>query len=159
MNRRHALLGLGLAGTVPALASPASAFALGPGPTAILEAGGFSLQTCQIALQRTRNSRVRDFAQLESNEQIAVAAALGARPGSVPLRPDHAAMVEELASLSGGRFDAMFVRGQIMGHEELLALNQAAAQGGSGRDQAVATVAVPSIQTHLYLLQGLRRSA
>ena len=157
MDRRTALLGLGFAGTVSALARPANAFG-GPGPTAILQAGAFSMQTSQIALDRARG-RVRDFAQLEYNEQAATAAALGAAPGSVPLRPDHAAMVEQLASLSGGRFDAMYVRGQIAGHEELLALNQAAARGGSGRDQSVAIVSVPSIQTHLYMLGGLRRSA
>ena len=159
MDRRTALLGLGVAGLMPALTRPALAQMV-TSTAAILEAGGFSMQTSQIALQKARSAHIRDFAQLEVNEQVATAAALGAAPGSVPLAPEHAAMLQQLSSLSGSQFDAMYIRGQIMGHEQLLALNQAAAQAGSGgREQSVAIVAVPSIQTHLYMLQGMGRGA
>ena len=69
-------------------------------------------------------------------------------------------MIQQLAALpSGPRFDAMYVRGQIMGHRELLALNTGYLQSGI-RDSvstAVANVAVPSIQTHLAILSRLQR--
>lgn len=157
MDRRTALLGLGFAGISSALAVPARALG-GTGSMAVLQAGGFSLQTSQLALERARNRRLRDFAQLEVNEQLAVAAAMGAAPGSVPLRPDHAAMLQELSSLSGARFDGMYLQGQIAGHRELLALNEPLARGGAGgREQAIALISVPSIQTHLYMLQGMGR--
>ena len=144
MDRRTALLGLGMAGFSAALTRPALA-QMGTGTAAVLQAGAFSLQTSQLALQRARSARVRDFAQLEVNEQMAMAAALGATPGSIPPDPEHAAMLEQLSSLSGARFDAMYLRGQLMGHQELLALTTPLAQGGAGgREQAVAMIAVPS---------------
>jgi putative membrane protein len=158
MDRRTALLGLGFVGVASTLAIPAHALG-GMASAAVLEAGGFSLQTSQLAMERARNKRLRDFAQLEANEQIAVAAAMGATPGSVPLRPDHAAMLQELAAMSGSRFDTMYLQGQIAGHRELLALNEPIARGGSGgREQAVALISVPAIQTHLYMLQGIGRT-
>src|SRR4051794_35004412 len=98
------------------------------GPTQVLMIGGFSMQTSQLALQRSRSSQIRDFAQLEANEQAAVAAALGAQPGSVPLSQDQAAMLEQLSSLSGHQFDRMYVKGQIEGHQQLLDLNTANSQ-------------------------------
>ena len=118
--------------------------------------GGFSLQTSQLALKRAQNARVRDFAQLEANEQTAVAAALGAQPGSVPPGQDEAAMLQQLASLSGREFEHMYVEGQIKGHRQLLELNQANEGSGDPVSRAVAIVSVPSIQTHLQILSGLR---
>jgi putative membrane protein len=125
-----------------------------------LMGGEFAIQTSRLVLERAADARVQEFAQLEINEQTAFAASLGARPGGVPLRPDQAQLLQGLAATSpGSRFDRAYVRGQIAGHEELLALNTAYAQGGSDTvGRAVANVAVPSIQTHLTILGRLRRA-
>ncbi len=122
-----------------------------------LMGGEFAMQSSQMALERSRNARVQEFAQLEINEQVAYAAALGARPGMTPMRPDHAAMLQQLQALSGPSFDRMYVQGQIMGHQELFALNSAYAQSGfDTQGRSVATLAVASIQTHLTILSRLR---
>jgi putative membrane protein len=127
--------------------------------TAALMGGEFALQTSQLALTRGRNPAVRQFAQLEANEQIAYAAAMGARPGSVGMRPDHEQMLAQLAGLRGSAFDRMYIRGQIAGHNELLQLNQSYSQsGGDPLARAVATLAVPAIQTHLTILARLPRT-
>jgi putative membrane protein len=125
-----------------------------------LMGGEFAIQTSRLALERGIDPRVREFAQLEINEQTAFAASLGVRPGGVPLRPDQEQLLQRLAATpSGSRFDRAYVGGQIDGHEELLVLNSAYAQGGYDTvGQAVATVAVPSIQTHLTILSRLRRA-
>lgn len=161
MNRRNLLLAAAGTLAAPAVLTRPALAQFGGGDSLklrALEGGGFALQSSQIALQRSRSPRVRQFAELESNEQIAYANSVGAQPGSVPPRPDHAQMLQELSSLSGPRFDAMYIRGQIMGHQELLQLNTAIAQGGGNAiDRAVANVAVPSIQTHLVILSALRR--
>lgn len=161
LDRRTALMALVGAATL----APAAALAQAAAPaivdptqfrTMALMGGEFALRTSQLALERSRNPRIREFAQLEANEQVSYAAALGAEPGGVPLRPDHAQMLAQLSSLSGPRFDAMYVRGQIMGHEELLALNSAYARNGlEPQGRSVATLAVPSIQTHLTILGRL----
>ncbi len=76
---------------------------------------------------------------------------------STPLRPDHAQMLQQLQSMTGRSFDRMYVQGQIMGHNEALALTSAYAQSGfDTQGRSVATLAVPSIQTHLTILSRLR---
>ena len=60
--------------------------------TTVLTSGAFAMQTSQVALERSPSPRIQEFAQLEINKQVALAAALGAAPGSAPLRPDHAQM-------------------------------------------------------------------
>ena len=122
-----------------------------------LMGGEFSIETSKLALERSHSAQVRSFAQMEINEQLSVAAALGAAPGSVPPRPDQAAMVQKLASLRGPRFDHAYIMGQIKGHQELLANNQAAiASGADPEIRRVATLSIPTIQTHLAILHRLR---
>jgi len=164
MDRRTALLALAGASVLPFAPSASAESAplgLGQHRLLVLEGGKFAIQTSRLALERSRNAAVRRFAELEIAEQTAIAVSLGSRPGTTPLRPDHAAMVQQLASLSGSRFDAMYVRGQVLGHEELLTINTSFLQSGGGVavSTAVANVAVPSIQTHLVLLGGLRGRA
>ncbi len=78
-------------------------------------------------------------------------------PGSVPPSPAHATMLAQLRTLGGRAFDAAYLRGQILGHEELLHLNARLANGGPNQvARSVATVAVPSIETHLAILSRLR---
>ena len=123
-----------------------------------LMGGEFAIVTSKLALERSRNPHVRDFAQLEINEQVSVAAALGASPGSVRPRPDQIAIVQRLASMrSGPRFDHAYILGQIKGHEELLANNEQAIRSlADPAVRRVATLSVPTIQTHLAILSRLR---
>ncbi len=164
LNRRTLLSLLGAAALVPA----GPAWAAGPHRGAVspdryrlmaLMGGSFAIATSELALERARIPTLRTFARLEINEQVAVAGSLGARPGAAGLRPDQAALVEELAATPPGpRFDRLYLQGQVAGHRELLALNRAYAQGG--RDdlgRAVANVAVPSIETHLTILSRIGR--
>jgi putative membrane protein len=123
-----------------------------------LMGGEYSIETSHLALTRSRNPHIREFAQLEIAEQVSVAAALGAQPGTVRPRPDQLALVQSLAAMrSGPAFDRAYIAGQIKGHQELLANNEAAIR--SPADPAirrVATLSVPTIQTHLAILARLR---
>lgn len=167
MNRRG-LLSLLAGGTVTAGTVPFAAGAafgqrfVGPREyrQMALMGGEFAIQTSRLALDRASNPRVQEFAQLEINEQVALAASLGAAPGGVPLRPDQAQLLQQLAATPpGSRFDRSYVRGQIIGHEESLALNSSYAQAGQDTlGRSVANLAVPSIQTHLTILARLPRA-
>jgi putative membrane protein len=122
-----------------------------------LEGGDFATMTSELALRKARSAAVRTFARLEINEQEATARAFGGRPGMTGLTPRHRQMVDELAALDGSAFDAMYVRGQIMGHEELLRIHRNYARRGSDpMARGAATVAVPSIETHLAMLRSMR---
>jgi len=156
MLRRSFLLALGGLGlsTYSAQSKPI------PRPdfrTADLMGGSFAMQTSQLALTRTGNPDVINFANAEIAEQAQVAGALGAAPGSAPLRTDHAALIQRLQATPSGAFDRMYVQGQIRGHRELLALNTAYLRtGGNPQEQQVAQMSVPIIQRHLAILSNLR---
>lgn len=122
-----------------------------------LMGGDYSIETSRLALQKSRNPQIRNFAQLEINEQVSVAAALGATPGSVPPRPDQTAIIQRLAAMpSGPAFDRAYVDAQIKGHDELLANNnQAVHSPADPAIRRVATLSIPTIQTHLAILQRL----
>nr|WP_256466907.1 DUF4142 domain-containing protein [Bradyrhizobium sp. 1] len=119
--------------------------------------GAFAMQTSQLALTRTGNADIVNFANAEIAEQVQVASALGAAPGSAPLRPDHAALFQRLQATPSGPFDRMYVQGQIRGHRELLALNTSYLRsGGNPGEQQVAQMSLPIIQRHLAILSNLR---
>ncbi|CAO4193907.1 DUF4142 domain-containing protein [Methylorubrum extorquens] len=162
MNRRTLLLSLTGAASAASIARAQPLLPTNPDQfrLTMLMSGEYAIATSRIALERSRNPHIRNFAQLEINEQTAVAAALGAASGTVQPRPDQIAIIQRLQGLPAQRsFDRAYVEGQIAGHEELLALNMAYAQsGGDDRSRAVATVAVPSIQTHLSILSKMLRN-
>lgn len=126
-----------------------------------LMGGSFALTTSRVALTRSANPDIIDFANAEIAEQVQVAEALGAESGSVPLRPDHAALLSQLGSTPlGATFDRMYVQGQIRGHHELLALNDSYLRAGHNpQDQAVARMSLPIIHRHLAILNSLREIA
>ena len=166
MDRRSVLVAL--AGGAVAAAQSASAqpmaapmAALSPGEyrRMALMSGELAIQTSRLALERSRNPRIRTFAELEIEEQTAVAASLGTVPGGVPLRPDQAQLLQQLAATPpGSRFDAAYVQGQIIGHQEALQIHGSYSRAGSDpTGRATANVAVPSIKTHLTILSSLRR--
>jgi putative membrane protein len=160
MERRSfllALIGVGFAGGVAeARLAPVADFR-----TQDLVGGEFAMRSSRLALSKTSNPDIVNFANSEIAEQVQVATALGAVPGTAPLRADHAAIITRLEALPAGRnFDAMYVKGQIAGHRELLALNSSYLRiGGNPQEQSVAQMSLPIIQRHLAILNGLRNIA
>lgn len=164
MNRRNLMTAF--AGGAALTLLPGAAFAqMAAAPSATDEAklpalmgGDYSTATSRLARRMAANPAVREFADLEIAEQAAVARAFGAEPGSAGLRPEHAAIVERLEGTSGAEFDMMYVDGQIAGHRELLRIHQRYARSGSDpMARGASLVGVTGIETHLFLLENLKR--
>jgi putative membrane protein len=151
MDRRNVMTAL--AGASLISSDSAEAAPRGGRETEALGGGEFAMQTSGLALRRARHPRLRKFARLETSEQLAYAAALGARHGGVPLRPYQKALLRLSETPAGPAFDRAYLRGQILGHRELLRINRSLASGGRGIVRSVATVAVPAIETHLAILR------
>lgn len=120
--------------------------------------GNFSTATSQLAAQKASSAAVRSFAEMEIKEQAAVAQAFGAEPGAVGIPADKAPMLEQLQAAEGAAFDAMYIDGQIAGHRELLEIHRAYAR--SGQDpmaRGASIVGVTGIESHLFLLENIRR--
>ncbi len=174
MNRRHAILGLAAAGAaVPMLRGTAiaqTAPMVTPGKVRTLSTaehmamtlmgGTLAKQTSELALQRAQNAKVKQFAAFEIAEQTAVAQVLTntANPPPVPLDAEHQAVLTSLQSLSGPAFDRAYVQGQILGHQELLLVQQGYLDNTnrSADGQHIAVLARMSIQQHLTLLEEMQ---
>jgi putative membrane protein len=160
MQRRSfllALMGVGFAGSVAeARLAPVADFR-----TQDLVGGEFAMRSSRLALSKTNNPDIMNFASAEIAEQVQVATALGALPGTAPLRADHSTILTRLENMPAGpNFNAMYVKGQIAGHRELLALNSSYLRtGGNPQEQSVAQMSLPIIQRHLAILNGLRNIA
>lgn len=165
MIRRNILAGLAGAGFASALLRSAAAQqSMSPADVARDALGdmAFALATSQLATQRSENTLVRTFAQMETEEQMAFneARRMAGLPLPSPSMMDsrEQQMMQQLQSLRGAEFDRMYVQGQIMGHQELLQTHQAIAQSGSRTEERMlATVAVPAIKSHLSMLQGIQQ--
>lgn len=171
MDRRHALLaltgviaasslqGARAQGVTPDGAVPAPVPA-GSYPLLTLRAGAFSKQMSELALQRTSNEWVRQFAQFEVNEQTAVAQVLTDKtnPPPPPLNDRQTASLQQLQGLQGGAFDAAYVSGQVAAHQELLEIQQQFLNNATnGTDQAhTAILARTMIMEHLSLLGNIQ---
>lgn len=157
-------LGAGLGGLGGGLGGLGSGIGVGlPGVggdgfrLANLQGAQYSIETSQLAVERARSPAVRQYAKLQLDQQISNAAALGAEPNSVPVRPEQQAMVQRLSQATGGRFDRAYIRDQINVQQQLLQLNmQAIHSPADPAVRRVATVAVPNIQTNLAILRRLQ---
>jgi putative membrane protein len=161
MNRRDILIAMAAvsaagAGSLPAFAQGA---AVEEAKLPALMGGDFATATSQIALERATHPAVRSFAELEIAEQAAVAEAFGSEPGAAGLAEEKAGIVEQLQAAEGAAFDAMYIDGQIAGHQELLAIHQDyAANGDDPMARGASLVGVTGIQSHLVMLESIRQA-
>ena len=164
MNRRHMLTAwAALAAALPfaARAQQSAMMADGtmdPAKAPAILNGNFAKATSQLAVQKASNEAVRTFATLEAAEQTATAMAFGV-PADAPLAipGDKAPMLEQLQAAEGAAFDALYIDGQIMGHQELRAIHEAyAANGSDPMARGASIVGVTSIDTHLVMLNSIR---
>jgi putative membrane protein len=124
----------------------------------------FEIQSSQLALQKSRNARVRRFAQrmIDEHTQMQTELSTAVRTTgpslTVPtaLGNRHASAIQDLQGATGREFDRMYLTAQINAHDEALVVNQNYAQ--TGDDPALkqlAANAVPTIQEHLNMAQQI----
>jgi putative membrane protein len=172
MNRRNALLALTGAVATTALIRPAQAQmpAAGTPPVTRLDASQYHMQTLMVgtaskamsalAIQRTEDPRVRQFAQFEVDEQTAMAQVLTdmTAPPPAPLDQTLSAMLQGLQAESGPAFDRAYVAHEIQGHNQLLAIQQGYLNlPPDSRDlEHIAILARTVIMMHLTMLDTLQ---
>lgn len=128
-----------------------------------ITASAFSLTGSRLAQRKASAAPVRQFAQLETEEQEAALAAMRLAgvtvPDQITMPADKMRMSQELEAVSGADFDRAYLRAQKMGHEELLAIHQRVAQSGSSpAEKIIGTLAVPAIKTHLVMIDMMMQA-
>ena len=123
----------------------------------------FEIQSGQLAQQMSQNPGIRQIGQMlvadhtNSTQQLMAAAqSAGITPPPPGLRPEHAALMQQIQSAPPGQFDMVFRDVQIQAHQQALQLHQGYASGGDTPAlRTAATNIVPVVQNHLTMLQGL----
>ena len=123
----------------------------------------FEIQSSQLALQKARRADVKDFARMMVDHHTATSkdlamAAQSAKAGPPPtaLPADKAQKLAMLRKTPENGFDAAYLRDQVTGHEEALALHKSyAANGGDAVLKRAAAKTAPIVQSHLTRAQAL----
>lgn len=121
----------------------------------------FEIQSSQMAMSRSQNPAIRQFAQMMvtdhtsmSQQLMAAAQASGMPPMSPRMMPMHANMLARLNASSGVAFDRAYASQQLTAHQMALALHSNyAARGDTPALRAVASTAVPVVSQHLNMVR------
>ena len=162
-NSSSALAALLLAASciVPSVASAQANPAATSQAMPFLEEAGrsdvFEITTSQIALMKSQDAHVREFATGmirdhtgTTNASLAAAKKAGIMAPPPVLNEAQRAQITALLAASGTQFDQLYWQQQLPAHQAALQLMQGYASGGDTPQlRAVATAAVPIVQGHL----------
>lgn len=137
----------------PAMATPSTSAFL----TNTAVANLFEIESSKEALARTRNDKVKAFANQMVTDHTAAGtkfkqAVMEAKltPPVAKLDAKHQAVLDDLKKKDGAAFDAAYVKAQRDGHVETVAMFEAYARGGdNARMKAFAGEMLPTLKGHL----------
>jgi putative membrane protein len=127
----------------------------------------FEIESSQLALEKSHDRAVRDFARdmiaahSETSTDLKAIAdrTIAGRTVTVPpmLDPQHMAMYHALESRFGPAFDREYIAQQFTAHRQALAFMEGYARGGAVPElQDFARHTVPVIRDHLAMLRSIR---
>ncbi len=126
----------------------------------------FEIESSQLALEKSKNSNVKGFAQQMIEDHTASSNALKSALGSsevdpaltdAPLDAKHQAILHRLTTSSGKAFDTAYVAGQRDGHGEAVKLFRAYARKGDDAFlKSFAQTTLPVLEQHKKHVAGLR---
>jgi predicted outer membrane protein len=121
----------------------------------------FEIQSSQVALEKTQNDQVRQYAQKMVQDHTGAGERLkqAAQGQTVPteLDQEHAQMVQQLQGTSGPDFDRRYVQWQLAAHQDSVMLfDQYAQNGDNPQLKQFAQQMLPDLQAHLQQVQQIR---
>jgi putative membrane protein len=125
--------------------------------------GMFEIQSSELALSKSRDDRVRDFAQRMVKDHTEASHKLKTAAGStnVPtsLDAEHSKMLQQLQQASGNDFTRNYVQRQFEGHQKAVALFNSYAQSGDNPQlKQFAQETAPTLRDHLQHISQIRQS-
>lgn len=165
-------LALAQAPSMPAPAAPAQTSAQAPSAQApaaaefVTKAASgnmFEIQSSQLALEKTQNDRVRQFAQKMVQDHTGAGDRLkqAAQGQTVPteLDQEHKQMMQVLQDASERDFDQRYVLLQSRGHQDTVAMFDRYAQNGDNPQlKQFAQQLLPDLRGHLEQIQQIQTS-
>ncbi len=120
------------------------------------------IKTSQLALQRSQNSKVRQFAQMmvqqhtQSSSKLKPIAAQKGVTLPTSLGTSNTALLTQLTKLSGTQFDQAYMKGQAQAHQKTEALYQKELQQGQDSDvKSFASQILPIVTEHRQMADSI----
>lgn len=127
-------------------------------------AGNAEIELSQLALQTSKNEKVRFYAEKMVKDHTAAARelkAIAAPRGVTPpggLDAAHQKMLDQLAKMDNKVFDAAYMDQMIADHEQAVALFRRQAEHGKDGDlRAYAVKTLPHLQEHQQMARDIRQ--
>jgi predicted outer membrane protein/sporulation protein YlmC with PRC-barrel domain len=122
----------------------------------------FEIQSSQLALQKSQETRIRDFAQkmVHDHTQAGDKMTAAAKDQTVPtsLDQEHAQMLQQLQQASGSGFNRSYVQMQFDGHQKTVALFEQYAQNGDHAQlKEFAQQTLPTLREHFQMITDIRK--
>ncbi len=126
--------------------------------------GGMAeVEFSQLALEKSSNARVKEFAQMmvndhgKVNEELKTLAGVKNITLPIMLDNDHQRVKDDLQSLTGSDFDKKYVNEMVDGHKKTLDLLEKQAKDGVDSDlKAFASKTIPTVKAHLETIQKIK---
>jgi predicted outer membrane protein/sporulation protein YlmC with PRC-barrel domain len=124
----------------------------------------FEIQSSQLALNKTQDSRIREFAQHMVQDHTAASDKLkaAAQGQTVPttLDQEHTQMLQQLQQASGNDFNSSYVQMQMNGHQKAVSLFESYAQNGDNAQlKQFAQQTVPTLRQHLQQITQIQNAS
>lgn len=124
-------------------------------------ANEFEIESSQVALQRSKNSEVKNFAQHMVKDHTKTGEKLKATTpmaNNVPkLDEAHEKLLGELKDTSDAKFDSTYIRLQTQAHEDAVDLFRDYSKTGTDKNlQQFAADTLPTLKQHLTKVQQLK---
>lgn len=123
----------------------------------------FEIESSRIALEKSQNKAVRDFAQMmiDQHQKSTADIKAAAQKAGVTVQPpalmaNQQQILEEIKTADAGNFDSVYVRNQRMAHNAALALHQGYARNGDTPAlKETASAVAKVVQEHIDHLASL----
>ena len=123
----------------------------------------FEIESSKIALEKSQNKAVRDFAQMmiDQHQKSTADIKAAAQKAGVTVQPpalmaNQQQILEEIKAADAGNFDSVYVRNQRMAHNAALALHQGYARNGDTPAlKETASAVAKVVQEHIDHLASL----
>jgi putative membrane protein len=158
------LLFLALAG-ISSAAAAADADSAVPAPSAFVnmaaQAGMAEVEAGKVALARSQDPRIRDFAERmvadhgKANSELVSLAKTKGIDAPTRLDADHRALIASLQSKSGAEFDAAYAQHMNMDHSKAIALFEGASRSTDTDVAGFARKTLPTLKEHKQLAARL----
>lgn len=123
--------------------------------------GKTEIEASKMALQKTSDERVRQFAEkmvsdhTKASEELKAAAAQEGITLPAELDSAHKQAIDKLKALSGAQFDAAYKAQMLQDHKDTVALFEKEAKASGSPVQMFAAKTLPTLKGHLQMAEEL----